>query len=99
MGDQEIPSNVRIRDDDEELVAHPDGKEGSVFLRPIIQCQLRTLAEEGIADWRPWRQSVAICIRNPFSEKYGSEEVDRCSYHAPYQNIVTWADNKLEKFA
>jgi hypothetical protein len=52
MGNQEISSNVRIRDDDEELGAHPDGEEGSIFLRPIVYCQLGILAKKGITNGR-----------------------------------------------
>ena len=63
MGNQEIPSNVRIRYDDEELGAHPDREEGSVFLGPVVHRQLRILAQVGIANGRSWGKAFPASSR------------------------------------
>ena len=38
--------NLRIRDNHEELVTEPDGVEGTKFLVPMIQGDLRIVSQE-----------------------------------------------------
>jgi len=95
MSDQEISSNVRIGDDDEKLGAHPDGEEGSVFLRPVVQCKLGILAKKGITNRRSWRQGISILVGNPVAEIYGRQEVEGCGYHRRNKKIVKTGGNKL----
>ena len=99
IGHQEISSNVGIRDDDEELGAHPDGEEGSIFFRPIVYCQLRILSKKGITNGRPWGQGISTLITYPLAKKYRSQEIDGCSCHYPNKDILNWRDIKLESVA
>ena len=62
VGDQQVLGNARIRDDNKELIAHPERKEWPVNLRPVPQNTFRIRANGGVTKQWAWRNWVAIFV-------------------------------------
>ena len=75
VDDKKLPSNLGVRYDDEELITHPDRKQGAIFLCPGIDGQFGELPEEGVADWRTRRQLISILVGDDFAQEWGAQKV------------------------
>ena len=47
MGDEHVLYDVRIREDNEPLVADHEGVDGAEFLRPFVEAELGVLGKVG----------------------------------------------------
>ena len=62
VGDQQVLGNACIRDDNKELIAHPERKEWPVNLRPVPQNALRIRANGSATKQWAWGNRVAIFV-------------------------------------
>ncbi len=79
MVDEEFAGDVRVGDDNIELVAYVEGVEGTIFLRPCIKLEFRVVGEGGISHKRTGRYCVTIFIDDVFAEEQRKDEVHSCS--------------------
>ena len=90
---------MRIGNDGEELAAHPNGEEWSVFLCPIVYYNFRILIEKSIANRWSWRQGVSTLVTNPLAENNGRQKVDGREYHHPNSDDINEVGSKPGNFA
>lgn len=75
VGDEEVFRDLRIRDDDEELVAHEDREQRAKPVRPLVESTLGVLVEEGVAKERTGRNRVALRVGNALANKERYNEI------------------------
>lgn len=75
IGHKKVFGNVRIRNDHEELAAHPNGEEAPIPLRPSVESSFGVFAKEGISYRRTRRNPVTLLVSNEVAKYNGAQEV------------------------
>jgi hypothetical protein len=74
VGDQQVLGDASVRDDDKELVAHPDREDWAISPRPSPESALWVTTEESVAEeWTGWNR-VPIFVHDVSPEDEGRDE-------------------------
>ena len=79
--DQELAGDVRVRDDDVELVAEEEGVEWAELLSPGVQGALRVVREIGESQERARRDGVAVLVDDVLAEEERKDNVQGGGYN------------------